>query len=117
MRPLELEESDELGSGEPAHEVLDFVELSNVACPEGSAEVAVAGGASPAILMGAVPDGHGQGGVAREGAAHQVLLARDLEIVDRILSCKGRHAAFGHCARGLCGVRRAQVTAYSDLVL
>jgi len=107
LRPLELENSNKLRLGESSHEVLDFVKFSDVTGPEGSAEEAVAGGAGPAVLVGAVPDGHGKGGVAREGRAHQVLLARDLEVLDRVLRGKGRHAALGHCARGLRGVRRA----------
>jgi len=64
LRPLELENSNKLRLGESSHEVFDFVKFSDVAGPEGSAEEAVAGSAGPAVLVGAVPDGHGQSGVA-----------------------------------------------------
>ena len=90
---MEFKEANKLRLGETTHEILDFIELSNVSRSECGSEVTIFSGASPSVLMRAVPYSHSKSRIARERCAHQILLANDLVIVDGILSGESRQAA------------------------
>lgn len=74
--PLEPQFAKEVVPSEPCHEVLDFIDIANVARPEGSSEEASCTfGVVEPILEILVPHCHRVVRVARERSADEVVIS------------------------------------------
>jgi len=94
-RSLELEKTDIPRPCESAHEILDFIDNTDVASSELSTEETIPGRAGPPVLVRAVPHGHGEGGDARKRHAHQILLLGNCESVNGLSCREWRELALG----------------------
>lgn len=114
---LEFEPSDIIHRLESAHEVLDFIELSNVASSEGCPKVAVGCRACPPTLVRAIPDSHSQLAVTGEGNSHEIGFLRDLKLINRVSSRKSWRQALHRRGRAIVDRELADLAAHSYCIL